>query len=234
MNLEFENLAEWGKLHRKIKNNRSFFWNKPSRDEVDGWKLQMFTVDKEAKLESSRNLDRMKSKAEDIDAPLLIVKGDNVQFVGTDWSITTTDLIEQEWIDRVSDFFEQRNYYSSKPFWTHHESSCGTQAYSLHTYGADATFARAPQTGFYLVEEDRKVTDRKEQIQLLWDLGYVARRGRPVSVGWERHSGSTEEIAMITRQAKEMWHRKGHSEVADKICSIYTSINRYYAWPGSW
>ena len=234
MNLEFENLAEWGKLHRKIKNNRSFFWNKPSRDEVDGWKLQMFTVDKEAKLESSRNLDRMKSKAEDIDAPLLIVKGDNVQFVGTDWSITTTDLIEQEWMDRVSDFFEQRNYYSSKPFWTHHESNNGTHAYSLHTYGSDALFARAPQTGFYLVNEDRRVTDRREQIQLLWDHGYVARRGRPVSVGWERHSGSPEEIALITRQAKDMWHRRGESEVADKLCSIYTSINRYYAWPGSW
>ena len=234
MDLEFQNLAEWGKLSRKLKNNRSFYWSKPTEDEIASWRLQMFTCDKEAKQESARNLDRLKEKAEEIEAPVLIVKGDNIQLVGSELSITTSDLVDQEWIDRVADYFDRKKYYSSKPFWTHHESSCGTQAYSLHTYGADATFARAPQTGFYLVEEDRKVTDRKEQIQILWDLGYVARRGRPVSVGWERHSGSTEEIAMITRQAKEMWHRKGHSEVADKICSIYTSINRYYAWPGSW
>lgn len=234
MDLEFQNLAEWGKLHRKIKNNNRSWWTKPSEDKIAGWRLQMFTCDKEAKLESIRNLDRMKQKAEEIEAPVLVVKGDNIQLVGTELAVTPTELVDQEWIDRVTEYFDKRNYYSSKPFWTHHESSLGTQAYSLHTYGSDATFARSPQTGFYLIDEDRKVTDRREQIQLLWDLGFVARRGRPVSVGWERHSGSPEEIAMITRQAKDMWHRRGYSEVADKICSIYTSINRYYAWPGSW
>lgn len=234
MQLEYRNLAEWGKLSRKIKHSRSHYWVKPSQDEVNGWRLQMFTVDKESKQESKRNLDRLKQKAEEIDAPILIVKQNNVQLVGTEYGIPTTDLIDQEWMDDVAEYFDRKNFYSSKPFWTHHESSHGNQAYSLHTYGADALFSRSPDTGFYLMSEDRKVTDRKEQIQLLWDLGFVARRGRPVCVGWERHSGSCEEIAMITRQAKQMWHRKGHSEVADKLCSIYTSINRYYAWPGSW
>lgn len=234
MNLEYENLAQWGKLHRKIKNNRNSWWVKPTQDEVDGWKLQMFTVDKESKLESRRNLERMKAKAKEIESPLLIVKSDNVQFAGTKLAVTTNDLSSEEWMNSISEFFDRKNYYYSKPFWTHHESSQDTHAFSLYGYGSDALFARSPQTGFYLVEEDRKVTDRKEQIQLLWDLGFVARRGRPVSVGWERHSGSTDEIAMITRQAKDMWHRRGESEVADKICSIYTSINRYYAWPGNW
>lgn len=234
MELEYENLAQWGKLHRKIKNNRNSWWAKPSQDEVDGWKLQMFTVDKESKLESKRNLEVLKAKAREIEAPLLIIKGDNIQFAGTRLAVTVNDLSNEDWMNRLSEFFDRQNYYYSKPFWTHHESDQDTHAYSLYGYGSDAIFARSPQTGFYLVDEDRKVTDRKEQIQLLWDLGFVARRGRPVSVGWERHSGSTDEIAMITRQAKEMWHRRGHSEVADKICSIYTSINRYYAWPGNW
>ena len=234
MHLEYRNLAEWGKLSRKIKHSRSHYWTKPSQDDVNGWRLQMFTVEKEAKHESKRNLDQLKQKAEEIDAPILIVKGNNVQLVGTEYSVPTTDLINQEWMDEISEYFDRKNFYSSKPFWTHHESSYGLQAYSLYTYGADALFARSPDTGFYLISEDRKVTDRREQIQLLWDLGFVARRGRPVSVGWERHSGSCEEIAMITKQAHEMWHRRNHSEVATKICSIYTSINRYYAWPGSW
>ena len=48
MDLEFKNLAEWGKLSRKLKNNRSFFWSRPSEDEIAGWRLQMFTCDKEA------------------------------------------------------------------------------------------------------------------------------------------------------------------------------------------
>jgi len=234
MDLEYKNLAEWGKLHRKLKNNRNSWWTKPSQDEVDGWKLQMFTVEKEAKQESARNLDRMKEKAQEIEAPVLVVKADNVQFIGTEYAVPTTSLVSEDWMNGINEFFDSKNYYYSKPFWTHHESSQDTHAFSLYGYGSDALFARSPQTGFYLVEEDRKVTDRREQIQLLWNLGFVARRGRPVSVGWERHSGSPEEVAMITRQANDMWHRRGHSEVADKICSIYTSINRYYAWPGSW
>lgn len=234
MHLEYRNLAEWGKLSRKIKHSNSRYWSRASQDEIGGWRLQMFTVEKEAKQESVRNLTRLKQKAKEIEAPVLIVKNDNIQFVGTDQAIATTDLIDQEWMDEICEYFDRKNFYSSKPFWTHHESSYDKQAYSLHTYGADALFARPPQTGFYLVGEDRKVTDRKEQIQLLWDLGYVARRGRPVSVGWERHSGSPAEIALITNMAKEMWHRRNQSEVATKMCSIYTSINRYYAWPGNW
>ena len=234
MRLDYKNLAEWGKLSRKLKNNRSFYWSKPTEDEVAGWRLQMFTVDKDAKEESRTNLERLKEKAKDIGAPVLILKGDNVQLVGTDYAVSAAELMDQDWFDEISEFFDRKNMYYSKPFWTHHESDSETHTFSLHGYGTDAIWARAPQTGFYLVDEDRKVTDRREQIQTLWDLGYVARRGRPVCVGWERHSGNREEIAMITRQYDAMWHRRGHSEVADKMCSIYTSINRYYAWPGSW
>ena len=234
MYLEFQNLAEWGKLHRKLKNNRSFYWSKPTEDEIASWRLQMFTVDKDAKAESVRNLAVLKDTAKDIGAPVLIVKGDNVQLVGTDHAVSTNDLVDQEWDDELGEYFDRKNMYRIKPFWTHHESDCDTHTFSLHGYGLDAIWARAPQTGFYLVDEDRKVTDRREQIQTLWNLGYVARRGRPVCVGYERHSGNREEVAMITRQANTMWHRRGHSEVADKICSIYTSINRYHAWPGSW
>ena len=234
MNLEYQNLAEWGKLHRKLKNTRSFYWSKPTEDEIAGWRLQMFTVDKDAKAESRRNLTQLKTKAKLIDAPVLIVKGDNVQLVGTDYSIAFTDLMDQTWYDELTRFFDRKNMYYSKPFWVHHESDSDKHTFSLHGYGMDALWARSPETGFYLVEEDRKVTDRREQIQILWDLGYVARRGRPVCVGYERHSGSRAEVALITQQARQMWHRRGHSEVATKVCSTYTSINRYFAWPGSW
>ena len=234
MNLEYKNLAEWGKLNRKLKNNRSFFWNKPTEDEIAAWRLQMFTVDKDAKAESVRNLEQLKDKAKDLGAPVLIVKGNNVQLVGTDNTVDATDLMEQSWYDEIGEWFDRKNFYYSKPFWTHHSNDIGTHTFSLHGYGTDAIWARSPQTGFYLVNEDRKVADRREQIETLWNLGHAAKRGRPVSVGWERHSGSREEIALITKQAQEMWNRKSESEIASKICSIYTSINRYYCWPGSW
>ena len=235
MNLEYKNLIEWGKARRKVKNLRGgFFFNKPSQDEIDTWQLQMFTADKQSKAESERNLDQLKQKAEELDMPVLVVRSSEIQFVGTQTAVATTDIYSEQWIQRITDYFDNNRSYFGKPFCTHTVTDQETHAYTMYCYGHDACFARSSQTGFYNIEQDRKVTDRREQIQMLWDLGFVARRGRPVGVGLERHSGSTEEVAEITRLASKHWHRRGRSEVADKICSAYTSVNRYYAWPGSW
>jgi len=235
MHLEFENLIEWGRARRKVKNLRGgFFFNKPSQDELATWQLQMFTADKQSKLESERNLEQLKKKATELEMPVLVVRSNEIQFVGTDMAVAMTDLYDEEWMYQIQDYFEKRNNIFAKPFYSHNETSLGMHAYTMYCYGHDACFARSPQLGFYSVAEDRKITDRREQIQMLWDLGFVARRGRPVGVGSERHSGSPEEVAEITRLANKHWHRRGHSEVADKICSAYTSINRYFAWPGSW
>jgi len=236
MNLEFENLAEWGKLHRKIKNQRhQWFWTKPSKDEVESWRLQMFTVDKKAQEESEQNLGKILDVASQAEAPYVVLKPDMLQFVGTENSLAHTVLASEEWMDQYRQFCEKNShFYFSKPFWTHAESDQGLHTFTLYAYGLDALFARSPQTGFYDTKAGKKITDRKQQITTLWDLGWAARRGRPVSVGNERHSGSTSEIQLITKLASDMWHRRGQSDVADRIISTYTSTNRYYAWPGSW
>lgn len=234
MKLEYQNLCQWGKLKRKLNRKSHNFFYSPNEDDIAGWKLQMFTLEQEAKRESESNLERVKEQANALECPIVVLRDTEVQFIGSNYAVATTDLCDQEWIDRLVEYSDKQGCYASRPFWTHNENDLGNHGYTLYAYGSNHMWARSPQTGFYLVDEDRKVTDRREQIQILWDLGFVARRGRPVGIGPERHCGSREEIALITSQANKLWHRRGHSEVADKICSIYTSINRYYAWPGSW
>lgn len=236
MNLHFDNLAEWGKLNRKIKNQRHmYYWSNPSDDEIASWQLQMFTLDKKAKEESRANIEIILDTAEKIEAQNVVVKSNMLQFIGTENSLAYQDLSSEEWMDRYRQFCDRHNsFYFSKPFWTHAESEHGYHTFSMYAYGLDALFARTPQTGFYDTASRSKITNRKQQIQILWNLGWAAQRGRPVSVGLERHSGSPSEIALITKLASDMWHRRGQSDVADKIISTYTSTNRYYAWPGSW
>lgn len=233
MDIKFENIAEWGKLHRKIKNNRGWFYEQPSQDTIDGYRVQMFTLDKIAKQDSVHNLEVLKQKARDISASVLIVKGTEIQFVGTDYDAYMS-LNDEKWMDRYRKAMDSGKFYYSKPFWTHSGSDLNFHTFSLYAYGSDSIFALAPQKGFYDVEKDCKVTNRKQQIEKLWDLGWVSRRGRPVSVGNEKYSGSREEIVEITKLANSMWSRRNESEVAKKICSCYTSINRDFCWPGSW
>lgn len=234
MNLEYRNLAEWGKLNRKLKDsNRKWYWSKPSTDEIEGWRLQMFTCDKAAKQESVNNLELLKAKAQEIESPVLIVKGNEISFVGTYFAVAATDLSSDQWCEQFEED-NTRKYYASRPYWCHQVGESDLHEYSMSFFGNDNVFARAPQIGFYDIVEDRKVTDRREQIQKLWDLGFVARRGRPVSAANIRHSGTPSEVALASKLAQQLWHRKLESEVAKKACSIYTSINRYYCWPGSW
>ena len=235
MNLEFENLAEWGSLSRKLKNwNRHVFFGKPSQDEIQGWQLQQFTVDKQSREESKRNFQKVLEKAQEIEAPILVIRPNEIQFIGTEYGDAYIGLSDDDWIQRLREYYENRQRYFSKPFWTQEISDLDLHTFSLSVWGTDAVFARSPQTGFYDVKTGKKITDRKKQIQTLWDLGWAAKRGRPVGVGYQRHSGSREDIALITNQANSMWNRQHESEIAAKVCSIYRSVNRYYAWPGSW
>ena len=234
MNLQYKNLCEWGKLHRKLKDvNRGWHWNKPSSDEIEGWRLQMFTCEKNAKEESEHNLQQLKAKAQEIESPVLILKGNEIIFAGTEYAVASTDLTSDEWLD---DFEANRKskYYSARPFWTHQVSEYDRHEFSMSAYGSDYIFTRPPQCGFYLVDEDKKLTNRREQIQTLWNLGFVARRGRPITVGNVRHCGTPSDVQLATDLAQRFWKRRCDSEVAKKACQIYTSINRDFCWPGSW
>ena len=230
MKLEFKNIKQWGDLHRKVKSRRhSWFFN---NEDTDGLRVQLFTVDKPAQEESVANLEVLKEVCRTFNVPYLICKPTQIQLIGHNARIGELDLMSKEWAEDLNEFFHEKWYYT--PHWTTFENEIGYFKQELTGVYGEALWMRSPQTGFYDIKNDRKVTDRKEQIRTLWDIGFVSKRGRPIVAADQRWSGSTEEIRQLTDLAATMQYRKNESEVANKIMQAYNVINRDNCWPGHW
>jgi hypothetical protein len=86
--------------------------------------------------------------------------------------------------------------------------------------------------GFYV--DGVKVKNRYDQINKLWSYGYASKRGRPLRIGRLAHSGTKQEIEQLVRWTDELRNKRTGSEIATKAISIYSALNRQYAWPEHW
>jgi hypothetical protein len=230
MNLHFKNIKQWGDLHRKVKSRRHSWFH--DNEDTNGVRVQLFTVDKPAQEESQANLKTLKEFCRTFGVPYLICKPTKIQLVGHNARIGDSDLMSKEFYEELQDNFQQKWYYS--PHWTTFENEIGYYKQELTGVYGEALWMRSPQTGFWDIKKDEKITDRKLQIRTLWDLGFISKRGRPITVADERWSGSPEEIRQLTNLAATMQYRKHESEVASKIMQAYNVIHRDNCWPGHW
>ena len=229
MNLHFENLREWGKVHRKLQ--RQVRWNSffVEHSDPSGLRVQMFTLDKPAGEESKHNLQELLKFCKAMDVPVLVGKASSFQLVGHQYQIPETDLLSESCRERIAD--EELSYY--RPRWTHYCSETGHWCQQLYGFG-EHLWLRSPEIGFYDVESGKKITDRKQQIETLWSLGFVSRRGRPVSAANESACGSPSDIISLTNLARQMQEKRWQSDVAKRIVGVYNSTHRYYCWPNNW
>ena len=230
MNLHFKNIKQWGDLHRKVKSRRHSWFH--DNEDTNGIKVQLFTVDKPAQEESQANLEILKEFCRTFGVPYLICKPTKIQLVGHNARIGDADLMSEEFDAELKDVFHEKWYYS--PHWTTVENEIGYYKQELTGVYGEALWMRSPQTGFWDINHNKKITDRKLQIRNLWDLGFVSKRGRPISVADERWCGSPDEIRDLCSLASTMQYRKNESEVASKIMQAYNVINRDNCWPGHW
>lgn len=229
MNLHFENLREWGIVHRKLQ--RQVRWNSFFVDHSDpaGLRVQEFTLDKPARDESTHNLQELLTFCRSMNVPVLVGKANSIQLVGHEYQIPETDLLDEQCRDRISD--EGLSYY--RPRWTHFCSETDHWCQQLYGFG-DNLWLRSPEIGFYDVESGTKITDRKQQIEMLWGLGFVSRRGRPVSAATESACGTPSDVVALTNLAQQMRKKSYRSDVAKRVNGVYNSTRRYFCWPGNW
>ena len=88
--------------------------------------------------------------------------------------------------------------------------------------------------GVYDAASGRRLTNRQEIINRMWSAGFAAARGRPLTYCKIRWAGERDHLVDVMELADRYWSQRRTSEVAKKICSAFTSINRYAAWPGAW
>ena len=229
MNLQFENLREWGIVHRKLQ--RQTRWNSFFVEHSDpaGLRVQQFTLDKPAAEESKHNLQELLTFCRTMDVPVLVGKANSFQLIGHQYQISETDLLSESCNTRIAD--AELSFY--RPRWTHYCSETGHWCQQLYGFG-EHLWLRGPEIGFYDTESGKKITDRKQQIEMLWNLGFVSRRGRPVTAASESACGTPSDVVAITNLARTLGGRRHQSDIAKRAVSLYNSTRRYFCWPNNW
>lgn len=229
---QFRNISAYMEARHRL--SRGGYWGRIQVNE-DSDRLMVFTTERDARLDSRKNFECTMSRAREVGSTFVVAKPSIIQVIGHRHSCTPLEFFGREFFDDLKKYHDDRD----RPSWampSETEQQVSDRDYrtlTLRTYGAGSWITTEDQ-GFFEVATGRKVTNRREQIELLWDLGFASRRGRPVHVAQEKWAGSRTELETLTELADRCWNRRHTSEAAKKMVSAYTSINRYVAWPGAW
>lgn len=233
--LQYENIAAYSRAKSRLEHRFQYAtgWHRDPVDErQDADKLTLFATDLMSKKESQHNREYLLDVAKKTGAVSVIIKPKIIQLSGFAEAINLDDIVSAAWRDRWWQWWSEINNSYSVPTWQQYEwPEC--YVVELATYGS-GYFCRSGEIGVYRGDDGKKVTNRHEQIELLWAQGLPSRRGRPIHIASRRWSGSREELILLTELANKHRHSARQSEVSAKIVSAYNSINRYVAWPGAW
>ena len=230
MMLRYQTISEANKTQDRLRLNRygHNYWREETHNrEADV--LAMFTLEPEAQKDSEHNFALIMDTARHFQQGLVVFKPEQVQIAGTgDGSHAAADrLFPASWLREYEQWID-----TTYPIGYRVDSSGQGSFSEFYTYRL-AMCLRKHQ-GVYDVASGRRLTNRREIIERMWRLGFAAQRGRPLSVARTKWTGNREELQEIADLADRHWNRRNTSEAAKKLVSVWRSINRYAAWPGSW
>ena len=225
--LHYRAIYQANKIARRLKRDRygGYYGKEHTRE---GDTLTLFTIEPVAQRESQANLDRIMTVARQNGQRLVVFKANQIQVAGVMGAHAVgNDLFSYDWLEDYREWIEGTS--GVRP--TTQASQAGE---SMEFYTWRNCLAWHGHQGVYSVDTGKRLTNRRDIIERMWDLGFAANRGRPLSVARVRWTGEREELVELTELAERHWRRADRSEVAKKIVSAYRSINRYAAWPGAW
>jgi len=224
MHLQIKDVSLYTKVTSRLKNGRHY---QNFQEEQAGLQLQQFTVQKTAQEHSLQNKETILARAKHLGIPTVILHAEGMQFVGQS-KVTTQEILTDTQIDALNEGTSNR-WNSAR--WNVIENDEGYQVLDFYT-NYDMNLVLNADAGFYV--DGVKVKNRYDQINKLWSYGYASKRGRPLRIGRIGHSGSKREIEKLVRWVDELKTTRSGSEIAAKTISIYSSLNRHYAWPEHW
>ena len=228
--LNYNTIYDINQVRRRIKRGRygGYYGNQHS---LDGDRLYEFTMAPAAVGYSAENLETLLAVAREYEQDLVIIKPYVVQVAGGTGSgrheLIANRLFSQKWLEEHSGWLDSS--YLARP--TVEATSRGEV---MGFYSYRPCLCLGEHQGVYDVKTGKRLTNRRDIIERMWDLGFAANRGRPLAIARLRWSGPREDLELITQLADQHWHNRSTSEVSKKLVSAFTSINRYAAWPGSW
>jgi hypothetical protein len=227
----YERIYEINRVRRRLKQDRYGGYFGTTDHTRDGDRLQEFTLGPAAVAQSQANLDTCLAIAREYEQDLVVIKPYVIQIAGSTGSgrseLVAGRLWPRQWLVEHSRWLD-----GSGP--TAPSLDATEQGEVAAFYSYRACLCLNEHQGVYEASTGRRLTNRRDTIQRIWDLGFAAVRGRPLAIARTRWTGTRAELETITQLADRYWTRKHSSEAAKKMVSAYTSINRYAAWPGAW
>jgi len=229
--LKYQTICEANRTQERLKRNAYGNRWQDTNHNREADTLSLFTLSPEAQRHSAANFDLIMSTARQYKQNLVVLKPHQVQVAGPSDSSLSQDvarvLFPDAWLREYERWVD-----TSYPI--NIRSDISEQGAVSEFYTFRPTMCLREQQGVYDVATGQRLTDRREIIERMWQLGFAAQRGRPLSIARIRWTGNREELALITDLAERHWSRRKTSEVSKKLVSAWRSINRYAAWPGSW
>lgn len=230
--LAYQTICNVNRAHERIRrdtyNNRYYNSDGNSRD---GDEMTLFTFGKLAHAESEHNLKRCLEVARSYEQDLVIITENRIQVAGGTGSgrheLVARALFPATWLKEHNHWLESTNPVKPNLYDSRHGEF-------LDFYSWRRSMCVKEHRGVYDVATGQRLKNRRDIIERMWAMGFAAHRGRPLTLAKPKWCGEREELEEITKLADRFWSRRAQSEVAKKIVSTYTSINRYCAWPGAW
>jgi hypothetical protein len=229
--LAYETIYQVAKAERRLQRNHyDHMWYREAGHNEEADRLALFTFSEQARQDSAANLAETLKTAAKYGARLVVFKPQQIQMGGGrefDPGWAGTELFPVKWCREYDDWVDTRVPQRPVTQTSHYGGS-------VEFYVFRQCLAMKEHQGVYDVETGKRLTNRKEIIERIWDLGFATQRGRPPSIARIRWTGTRDELIEITELADRHWDRYYISEAARKMVTPFRSINRYAAWPGSW
>jgi len=222
--IEYLNIYHNQRARRQLQ-ARYWYNSTPDRSAAT---MAEFTTSLTAPQHSAGNVQVIVEHARRYDMDIMVIESNSIQFLArANARVALDQAFSPDWRQQFQQDMELDSVLQVRS-----EDSDLGQSARLHFYRDCVTVPKLQ--GVYEVSTGRRMTNRREIIERIWSWGFPTRRGRPLSVGQIRYSGNREELLLARDLYHQHYQRQNRSEVARKICQTYTSIQRYYAWPGDW
>lgn len=243
--MKLGNLFLYNDAVERLKSRHWYRYNSSATRESD--QLLAFTLSETVAQDSETNFEYLREFARRHGAPYFIITDYGVQFVGHDHEIFKTEFITVRMIDDYHTYRENATdayYYRDQSLSSimnernYQGDDTGLYASQFDSWRMGGCWVLPKRRGFYNTDTGEKIANRRQQIECLWKLGFMSRRGRPLTAASPSVSITRDEVNELLRLLHniEQKHKSGkpHNEFTVTMYRLYRRVIRYCAWPGFW
>lgn len=205
------------------------YWKfKRSRDMSK--RLQLWTATPAAHEQSQANFDELLALARQQGCAWMILRPKRVQFMGGRPDLR--QVFDQAWAQHYDhQMHDGDHYYGISDRLDRLILNWTQRDHVSHIHYWTRMFVTDRHQGFWRVETGERMTNRLDQMDAIWNAGFLARRGRPLSCAQPSQYGTRDSIEHLGRL--DRWQLGSSDHIYRKLDQLYRSVNRDCCWPSS-